>query len=202
LGQAFTQRVPESLWSSDGVQHTISSLTLPAASVAGNAYVGPVEATLLGAALADPLGAWPASYQALASSDDDADGQPGVSSIIPTTGRSPACDLPYAPLPIPINFELTDSVYAATRSLASLNGTIVDCDTVAGALAGPAGGLPQVDGHVLGCHKTDGSSCTPAETESLDSNTANAQRMRAARFRLVRVPADITCTEVRALGLR
>jgi hypothetical protein len=203
LGQAVTQQIPDSTYESTSMPRTTSTLTLSKAPVAGDPFVGGIEATLLGLQLSPPDAAWPASYNdpAITWRDHDGDGQQGVTAIIPTTGRSTSCNLPYAGLPIPSNGELASRVYAGSRSLASLSGTIVDCDTIRGDVRGPSSStVPLLQGHVAGCQKVNGQACTAAETASIDSGVANGQRVLAARFTLVRVPDATSCTQVRALN--
>jgi hypothetical protein len=201
LGQAVTQQIPDSSYDVSTMPRTASTLTLSKAPVAGDPFVSGIEATLVGLELATPNAPWPASYNdpAITWRDHDNDGQPGVTSVIPTTGRSAQCNLPYGGLPIPSDGELASRVYAGSRSLASLSGTIVDCDTIRGDFRGPGNGVPQLEGHVVGCLKTDGSACTTAETASIDDGVASGQRVLGARFTLVRVPDGTSCTQLRAL---
>jgi hypothetical protein len=178
-----------------------ATLTLPNSPDPGEAFVGPLEVTLVGLGLTNPQATWPTSYNdpSITWRDDDGDGQPGITSFIPTTGRSSTCNLPYAALPIPSSGALATRIYGGNRSIANLSGTIVDCDTIRGNLLGPKANLPQFDGHVIGCAKSDGSICTPAEITSLDSGGTGAEHISAARFSLVRVADTTTCAQVRAL---
>jgi hypothetical protein len=181
---------------------TNSSLTLDRAPVAGDEFDSGIEYSLVGVSLANPTGAWPASGTStqLTWVDHDGDGQPGLTSVIPTSGRSTTCNLPYGGLPIPATNALATRVYTGSRALASLDGTLVDCDTIAGEYTGPAaGGTPQLQGHVIGCLKENGAACTAAETQSLDEGAADAQRITGARFTMIRVPDDTTCAQARAL---
>ena len=117
-----------------------------------------------------------------------------------TTGRSTACNMPYAGLPIPSSGLVAKEVYTGSRSLGVINGTIVDCDTMRGALTGPGGGQPVLQGHVSGRLRTDNQPCTAAETESLDAGgNGAAQQILAGRFTMVRVADNVTCAQVRAL---
>jgi hypothetical protein len=202
LGLAVTQKIPDSTYEVSTMPRTASTLTLSKAPVAGDPYVGDTEANLIGLSLANPTGAWPASYTdpAITWRDDDSDGHPGVTALIPTTGNSASCNLPYGGLPIPSDGDTANQVYAGSRSLGNLNGTIIDCDTMRGDIQGPSNGAPQLDGHVTGCVKVDGTACTAAEVDSIDSGLAGAQRVLAARFTLVRVADTTSCTQLRALN--
>jgi hypothetical protein len=107
--------------------------------------------------------------------------------------------LNYGGLPIPSSGDLANRVYAGSRALANLDGTLLDCDTIRGDFKGPAGGLPQLNGHVAGCMKTNGRPCSAEETASIDEGVANGQRVVGARFTLMRVPDTTTCAQARAL---
>jgi hypothetical protein len=201
LGAAFTQQIPNAIYELASMPRTSFTFTLPKAPVAGDAYVGGSEATLLGLELPNPAGPWPASYTdaSITWRDPDGDGQRGVTSIIPQTGNSTRCRLPYSGLPIPASGQLAARVYSGTRSLTRLNGTLVDCNTITGSVSGPNGGTPQIQGHVIGCLKTDDSACTAAETQSLDEGAASAQRVVSTRFTMIRVPTGTNCAQLRAL---
>jgi hypothetical protein len=201
LGLALTQQIPSSIWELPSMPRTNSSFMLPNAPDPGEAFEGGLEVTLLGLDLADRQGTWPASYNdpSITWLDHDADGPLGVTSNIPVTGDSTVCKLPYGPLPIPSDGESATRVYTGSRSLANLSGTIADCNTVRGTIKGPKAGFPQLEGHVYGCMKQDGSACTADETASIDANVASSQRVTGTRFTLMRVPDTTTCAQARAL---
>jgi hypothetical protein len=201
LGQAVTQIIPDATYDAPGMPRTVSSWTLANAPTAGAAFVGGIEASLLGLSLTQPTGPWPDTYtdSAITWRDHDGDGHPGVTSVIPTTGRSTKCNLPYGGLPIPSDGELADRVYAGSRAISSLDGTIIDCDTIRGDLRGPQSQVPQLDAHVTGCQRVNGQACTAAEVASIDDGVADGQRVLRARFTLVRVPDSTTCAQLRAL---
>ena len=119
--------------------------------------------------------------------------------MAPTSGRSTSCNLDYGGLPIPSSGQIAERLYVGSRVLASLDGTIVDCDTIRGDAGGPAsGGMPQLQGHVAGCVKTGGANCSAAEVASIDDSLADGQRVVGARFTMVRVPDNTSCAQVRA----
>jgi hypothetical protein len=202
LGIAVTQHIPDAVYDLPGVPRTSSTTTLSKAPVAGDAYAGALEAALLGLELPTPTAAWPATYNdpAITWRDHDGDGQPGVTAIIPTTGRSARCQLNYGALPIPSSGNSAQRVYAGSRALARLAGTIIDCDTIRGDYKGPTTDVPQLNGHVTGCLRTDGNACTPEETASIDQGVSGAQRVVHTRFTMVRVDDNTSCADVRAIS--
>ncbi len=201
FSQAYAQGTPDTIWELSTMPVDLFEFNLPSSTAPGAPFVGPVEASVLGLRLPEKTSPWPASYTdpSITWLDHDGDGQPGVTSVMTLTGSSSACNLPYAGLPIPATGATATQVYTGSRSLGGINGTIVDCNTLRGALTGPGGGQPVLQGHVVGCRKTNGQLCTAAETESLDAGgNGAATQITAGRFTMVRVPDDITCAEVRA----
>jgi hypothetical protein len=123
------------------------------------------------------------------------------------TGTSSVCNRAYKNLPISPSVHVSE-IYSGSRTLAYVNGTILDCDTIKGDYSGPYSfmrdsvqynNVPQSQGLVFGC-KTDVMSnrlCTDAETKSLyDSSN---QLVTSSKFTLVRVADNITCAQVRAM---
>jgi hypothetical protein len=201
LTQAYTQTIPFSIYELSSMPRSSTTVSFSKAPVAGDPFVAPLGASLLGLSVTDPMGTWPTSYTdpSITWLDPDADGHLGVTSFIPTTGTSSACNLPYTALPIPSSGALAVQVYTGSRSLSGLNGTVVDCNTISGNVTGPVAGMPQINGHAVGCLKSDNTACTDAETASLDGTGTNGNRILAARFTMVRVPATTTCAQARAL---
>lgn len=196
--EAYTQTLPVSIWGKPSMPVDQATITLPAPARPGDPFVGPLEAALLGVTLADPFGPWPATATSpgLTWVDHDADGKPGVTSLMTAAGRSSACNLNSADLPIPAAGARAHEIYTGSRSLGRLDGTVVSCAVIQGTVTGPNAGMPRLDGHVIGCLRPDGA-CTTAESESLDSNGSSAaQRVTGARFTMVRVPDSITCAQV------
>jgi hypothetical protein len=201
LTQAFTQTVPFSVFELSSMPRSSTTVSFSKAPVAGDPFVAPVGASLLGLSLTDPMGPWPTSYTdpSITWLDPDADGHLGMTSFIPTTGTSAACNLPYAGLPIPSSGNLAVQVYTGSRLLSGFNGTINDCNTIHGNVTGPGGGMPQVNGHAVGCLRSDNTPCTTDETASLDGTGSNGNRVLQSSFTIVRVAASTTCAQVRAL---
>jgi hypothetical protein len=202
LGQAYAQTIPDSIWQLSSMPHSISTVTLTSGTDAGAPFVGQLETGLFGLTLTDPSGPWPSAYNdpAITWTDPDADGSPGVTSFMTTTGTSTTCNLPYSPLPIPSSGNLATRVYTGNRQIAKLDASLVDCDTIQGTYKGPGGAAaPQVDAHIAGCMKDDGSACTAAETESLDSGASSVQHVLGIRVTMVRVPSTTSCQQVRGM---
>jgi hypothetical protein len=161
----------------------------------------------VGIDLTQPDGTWPPTWDSPGQTfpDQDADTYDGVTSYVESGGTSQSCGLPYAYVPHPDGSGTRiKAAFVGNRVLSNLQGTIVDCDTMSGAVAGPDNGLPQGDGHIVGCVVDQGGgserSCTQAEFDSLDQQAQNVnQRSTAARFTAVRVADDITCPDVRAM---
>ena len=80
-----------------------------------------------------------------------------------------------------------------------MQGTIGNtCNTISGTVQ-LNGGQPRFDGRVRGCAHPDGSACSTAEFESLDTQGGNSgQQVNSARFTMVRVADGITCAQARA----
>jgi hypothetical protein len=202
FSQAFAQTLPDSIWDFAGAPKATATMTLPNSPDPGEAFIGPIESILFGLQLPDPFATWPSVYtdSSITWVDDDGDGQPGVTSIMLNTGTSSACGSPYANLPIPSDGNRAAKIFTGSRTLGNLDGRIADCNTITGNYHGPASGMPQVEGHVDGCIKSDNTACTAAETASLDSGaTTSANRILSATFSLVRVADNITCAQVRAM---
>jgi hypothetical protein len=126
-----------------------------------------------------------------------------VTSFVRNTGTSAACGgAPYAYLPNPANTSgmRISSAYVGTRVLATYSGSIVNCNTITGNVTGPASGLPQLNGHVIGCTLADGSQCPANVATAVDTQASNtSQRVVGGSFSMVRVANTVTCANVRAM---
>jgi hypothetical protein len=222
LNQAFTQSIPTSIW--QGANMPFSTVTTTIVDPdPGEAFVTPVEANLLGITLANPTGTFPNAWNAAGLTwigpsptftppDQDNDGNPGITSLITTSGTSSICGTPYAGLPDPSNTttQRIDQVYLGSRTLGGYSGTIVTnpaaqfgkaCDVMTGNLTGPAAGnLPELDGRVRGCHLMNNTACANATWQALDAQASSAQQVTAGTFSMVRVAdSGITCATVRGM---
>jgi hypothetical protein len=166
----------------------------------GGTWTTPVQAALAGVRLTNPTGAWPTAWNAagLTWVDDDGDGNPGITATSVNTGTSASCGYPYADVPLPSNPSLrVAKAFTGARVLASLAGTVVDCSTLTGNYDGPSNGFPEVDGRVRGCVLSDGTACSQAQFESLDSNAGSTnQKVLGSTFTMVRVADTTTCAQV------
>jgi hypothetical protein len=201
--QAYGQVIPDNVWGLPSMPVDSYDVTLAGAPDPGDPFVGPTVGSLLGLGLTNPTGPWPVSRTdpAITWLDHDVDGQPGVTSLMISGGTSAACNFPYGNLPIPATGAYASRVYTGTRSLGNVDGTIDDCNTLSGVVAGPANGLPVLNGHVVGCLKDNSEPCTDAETQSLDEGGNSAgQRILRTSFVMVRASDTITCAQVRAMN--
>jgi hypothetical protein len=208
LKEAYSQTMPDAIWDLSSMPKWTMTMTLPNTPDTGEAFVGPTEVELLGLSLTNPTGVWPSSYtdSAITWLDHDGDGHPGVTSNMLNTGTSSACNFKYANLPITANAfgQVTvraTKVYTGSRSLGNVNGSIIDCNTIKGTYVGPNNGMPQAEGHVVGCitDVNNNRACTDAETKTLDDGGAGMQQITGSKFTLARVADNITCAQVRAM---
>jgi hypothetical protein len=200
--QAFTQTVADSAWDHPNMPRATVSFTINDPDP-GEAYVLPTERSFMGLTLANPTGTFPTAWNSagLTWQDPDGDMQPGLTSSSVIGGESNACDLPYGGLPIPSDpfGPRILRAYTGSRTTSNLNGRIVDCDTFSGSVDGPGpNGQLLAQGRVRGCVHEDGN-CTTSQFQSLDeeSNNTSGTRVVDARFTMVRVADNITCTQVR-----
>jgi hypothetical protein len=202
LSQALSQFVPDAVWDRPTMPSDVFTVQLNGPADPGDPFVGSSVASILGVSLANPTGAWPATYNAAGITwvDHDNDGRPGVTSIMAGPGTSPVCNLPYGNLPIPSSGAYAVGVFTGSRTTSNLEGAIVDCDTISGDVVGPDNGWPRLEARVGGCVKDNGQLCTAAEIASLDDGASTAsQRILGARFTMVRVADNITCAGARAV---
>jgi hypothetical protein len=202
FGEAYSQYQLETIWQGPQMPTMLSTLTLNDPDPT-ETFTGPAEAVLLGLDLANDFGTWPTSHTSSSITwlDHDNDGPLGVTSFVRTSGRSVACDLPYAPLPIGVSGTAT-KLSIGTRSRATMIGRIDSCSKVTGTLGGPGtGNKPVFDGRIHSCTLSGpgASPCTAANVNEIDGQLNSAtQRVLNGRFTMVKVPAAATCAQVRA----
>lgn len=208
LMQAFSQTLPDSIWQGPNmpVAHSTMALSDPDP---GEAFVGPTQALLGGIDLTSPLAAWPPAYNSpgiIGFPDHDSDTVAGMTQFLKNTGTSASCGFPYANLPVTIDMVFgsrVDRVYVGSRQLSNYDGTIASCDRIEGTVRGPSNGMPQVNGHVRGCHMDNGTPCTQATFELMDSQGQGVgQRIVGSHFTMKRVQAGITCASVRSMSFQ
>jgi hypothetical protein len=229
-GNALTQTFPTSIWQGANMPFSTVNTTITDPDP-GDAFVTPIEANIFGFTLASPMGAFPNAWNAAGltwlgpdppytAPDPDADGFPGVTSLMTIGGTSSVCGMTSGGLPDPNNpfppsNPRIDRVYTGSRLLGGYSGTIRTgpaaqfgdpCDVITGNLTGPPppGGnnLPQANGRVRGCRHVGGAACIPATWQGLDSQASQAgQRATAGVFSMVRVSnASILCGTVRGMA--
>jgi hypothetical protein len=143
------------------------------------------SALMMGATMADPVGAWP-SAASIMQLDSDADGKPGV-----TAPYKSGSSYRYPPVDM-VATARAQSAYIASRVVFSLNGTLTSCTQSSGSAA-----AQDIDTHTLGCRISGGSrDCNASEQDHLDSN-APGYKTGASTFTLLKVANSATCTDVR-----
>jgi hypothetical protein len=118
------------------------------------------------------------------------------------TGTSSACsNWPYANLPDPSGGSTRiDRAYLGSRVLGYSTGTLTNCDTITGTVAGSVNGFPELDGRVRGCHLATGADCGTATWQALDTQASQSnQTIVGSQFSMIRVANNVTCADVRAM---
>jgi hypothetical protein len=107
--------------------------------------------------------------------DQESDGDPGATLL---AYNVPAVNL--------------DKIYATLRTEFSLDGFVFSSDKVQGEIEAT------IEQGILGCHKTDGVTCTASEVGAVKNlnPTITQQPGNPSRFRASRVPAGTTCAEI------
>jgi hypothetical protein len=110
--------------------------------------------------------------------DQESDGKPGATLL---AYNVPAVNL--------------DMIYATLRTEFSLDGQVFSSDKVQGQIDAT------IEQGILGCHKTDGATCTAGEIGAVKNlnPTITQQPGNPSRFRSARVPAGTTCAQIVAM---
>lgn len=130
-----------------------------------------------------------------------------TSAACPRTNKQ-AARSPYAYVPMPqgLGVKRIKRMHTAQRSTFELHGQLESCDRISGELTGANGGKATTDALFGGCVAVNGSgesACSPALLDTAESGGAGTTvglDSGAGDFVLVRVVADATCAEVRALA--
>ncbi|HET6343324.1 MAG TPA: hypothetical protein VFH51_00275 [Myxococcota bacterium] len=195
-GETYGIRFPNSLFDGSALKAT-NVRTRVASFAVGSAFESDLAPIQIGVSLPNPLtDAWPTKAQELLSHvlDADGNGKPGV-TLDAATGNGYAVP--------PVNFgrsKHADHFYVAIRNIAGMQGKITSCDRIDGnAVIPQVAGKVALNSRVLGCHKTDGSDCSPAEAGLLDKFQPDYQVASQPTATLVRMAAGATCAQVRAM---
>ena len=196
--EAFSQSLQESAW--DVATMPITDMPLVFTSEApGGSFSTALSASFLGLRLAagvDPLGAFPntANDPSLVWTDDDGDGQPGVTSYVtPPGGNSAQCSYPYAYFPVDaITGDRAQSFHIGARTVSRIEGTISDCNTLVGQVF-----TDSVSGRIQGCTLENGNPCSASQANFVDSNSGG-QTIGTATFVMVRIDTpNPSCADAR-----
>lgn len=183
--------IPDAPWEAAGMP-TFQIRGSTSGFDAGEAiHVEPI-ASLIGLTMNDPLqDPWPNEASELTTTDPDGDGQPGLKTL-------PRTDPPFSAPPLDLagvldpNGARADEIYLATRTIMALTGTRDSCASVEGTAE-----VSSVDSHVVGCHVRGGDTCTSSQASFVDA-TQPRFIVKSAKFKMIDVAPDATCTEVRA----
>jgi len=190
----FGLRFPDALFDQGGIPD--APFVIRATATGGKlGFETDPFAILIGVNLADAAKAsWPAAT-ALTPRDDDEDGNVGITVAAaagPGYSNFPGSSNPFDPV-------RADYVYIAERTVSSLLGTVDDCDHQHASVTVQAiGGKSGIDSTVIGCHKTDGTTCSAADAAFIDSNRPTFTPSGPGAMTIVRVPDAATCADVRA----
>jgi hypothetical protein len=144
----------------------------------------------VGVLLADPRGAWPASYTGLQTVDAEGDGKPGITAV-PRMGNGYV--LPATGLGLLGSAPQADRVYLVSRTILALAGTFTSCTQISGSTQ-----VMAFDNHVVGCRLASGQDCSAAQTDFLDQGRT-AYQISGGTFTVAIAPDDTTCADVRAM---
>jgi hypothetical protein len=185
----YGTRFPAAVFDAPSMPSFNLSITL-SGTAAGATFTAPSAAALFGATLANPVtDAWP-NINGVVAADADGDGKPGISGDA-ATGDG------FKNLPLnPGRTARANRVYAAFRQvLTGASGTVKSC-TRAEATAT----VTQLNEHVLGCRREDGTDCAASEFKLLDSLAPVFVPTDKANITTVKIADAASCADVRALN--
>ncbi len=184
LGETYGLAFPPALFDRSPPYLVPTSTTVSASSASLSL---PVEATLLGLQMANPVAdLWPASPAGVDEVDMDRDEKPGVTSLAKTGGAHR--NLPVEASLIPAR---ADKLYMALRSVATLTSPIASCTQASGSAD------VTLDSHVLGCHLAAGGECSASQASFAEGNRT-VFTVSSATFQSSKLSGAGTCPAVRA----
>jgi len=158
--------------------------TLTAAGTMSILDPGPM---VIGAALSDDSGAWPAT-EALMPFDHDGDGAPGLTAL-PITGAG------YLTPPSSVSqTEFLDGVYIASRVRLKVPLAENVCASMQQAALEPV----SFDYTIVGCHVEARGDCTAAEARFISTQSPKFKAGKSGSWLEAEVAASATCADVRA----
>jgi len=198
--QKFGIRFPNSIFDSGTAPPWEFKTT---ASINGDQVLFQTEpiATLTGVTLTSPAtDTWPAPPSGSELRDDDNDQNPGVTVMPVDPATDPSYNFPPVGLPQFLgDYPRAGQIFIASRSVATLHGTVDSCDSLSGSVEiATLGGVPAINSSVVGCVRTDGQVCVASEASFLDQNRPQFVPSGAGTLKSVRMPDGATCADVRA----
>lgn len=193
-GEKYGIQFPDALFES-GTLPTVDITGQLSGLAPGSTFQADAAAAILGATMASPAtDAWPANGAQLTAVDADGDGKVGVSVDTAKGG-----DYKNPPLDAFLSARAT-RVYTAFRQVITTQGTISSCNRVDGSgTVAVINNKPAIDQHVLGCQRENGTDCSASEYKLLDSAAPVYKPTGDAVVTMVRVPAEATCADIRAI---
>jgi hypothetical protein len=188
LGETYGLAFPAELFDRSPPYLVATSTTVRLGGTAGAPLTLPVEATLLGLQMTNPVtDPWPASAADVQAVDMDRDKMPGVTALVKTGAAYR--DLPVAAALTPAR---ADALYMALRSVASLTSPLANCVRASGGAS-----VTALDSHVLGCHLAAGGECSASQAAFADANRT-VFTVTSANFQAAKLTGPATCPAVRA----
>lgn len=193
-GEKYGIAFPDELWESGSLPTVTINGTLSGTEV-GSTFQADAAAAVLGANMANPAtDPWPANAALLQTLDTDGDGNGGVSV---NTATGPGYKNP------PLDAFLSaraKKVYTAFRQVITTQGSITSCNRVDGSgTVAVIANKPAIDQRVLGCQRENGTECSASEYKLLDSAAPVYKPTGDAVVTMVRIPAEATCADIRAI---
>jgi hypothetical protein len=193
-GEKYGVRFPDATFEggalpSIDITGTLSGLT------PGSTFQAEPAAAILGATMASPAtDPWPANGAQLQGLDAEGDGKIGI-SVDTATGAG------YKNPPLDAFLSArANKVYTAFRQVITTQGTVTSCNRVDGSgTVAVINNKPAIDQHVLGCQRENGTDCSASEYKLLDSAAPVYKPTGDAVVTMVRIPAEATCADVRAI---
>jgi hypothetical protein len=193
-GEKYGVQFPDAMFES-GSLPTITIAGHLSGLAAGSTFTADPAAAIIGATMASPAtDPWPANGAQLTAADSDGDGKTGVSV---DTNKGAGYKNP------PLDAFLSaraQRVYTAFRQVITTQGTISTCNRVDGTgTIATINNKPAIDQHILGCQRENGTDCSASEYKLLDSAAPIYKPSGDAVVTMVRIPAEATCADIRAI---
>jgi hypothetical protein len=177
--------IPDSVWDTPEFPSFPTAGTIGGWEPGSALDVPSTGVALVGLDMSDPNAAWPESYTGIQSTDPDADGNSGITSI-PASGQG------FASPPASIIGPRVDRVYVVNRTSVDLSGTFTSCNELQGDAT-----LGFFDNHVVGCRTVDGANCNATQTDFVDVNRT-IYEASPGTFTARVLPEGATCADARA----